>query len=239
MANLAGKTDGSAPFANLLRRPYNLPNMSERPLISRVWYEFLRWGVRMTGMLAYGVRYSGRENIPPSGAVLVVSNHQSHFDPPLVGAGCTRRMNYLARETLFRFAPFRWLIHSVDAIPIDRDGLGLGGIKESLRRMKRGEMVLIFPEGTRTRDGNMGRFRPGFTVLAARAKAWILPVAIEGAFAAWPRWQKLPRLGTIHVCFGEPIPPEQVVAWGERELLAEVEQRVRACHAMLRKQMSR
>ena len=149
--------------------------MSDRPLISRLWYEFLRAGINLGGSLAFGLRYSGRENIPRSGAVLVVSNHQSHFDPPLIGAGCPRRLNYLARETLFRFAPFRWLIKSLDAIPIDRDGLGLNGIKESLRRLKRGEMVLIFPEGTRTNDGEVVAFRPGFTVLAARTKAWILP----------------------------------------------------------------
>ena len=66
------------------------------------------------------------------GGVLVVSNHQSHLDPPLIGIGCPRRMNYLARDTLFRFAPFAWLIRSVDAIPIDREGIGLGGIKEAL-----------------------------------------------------------------------------------------------------------
>ena len=162
---------------------------------------------------------------PRRGPVLVVSNHQSHFDPPLVGAGCWRRMNYLARETLFRFAPLGWLIRSLDAIPIDRDGLGLNGIKESLRRLKRGEMVLIFPEGTRTRDGEVAPFRPGFTVLAARSKAWILPVAIEGAFDAWPRSQKLPRLGTIHVLYGKPIPPEEVAGCDERELVAEVERR--------------
>ncbi len=209
--------------------------MSERPLVSRLWYEFLRCGLYLVGGLAYRLRYSGQENIPSAGPVLVVSNHQSHFDPPLVGAGCPRRMNFLARETLFRFTPFRWLINSLDAIPIDRDGLGLNGIKESLRRLKRGELVLIFPEGTRTRDGNVADFRPGFTVLAARAKAWILPVAIEGAFAAWPRWKKLPGLGTIHVHYGEPLSPEEVVATDERELVAEVQRRVRECHAMLRK----
>ena len=78
-------------------------------------------------------------------------------------------------------------IQSLDAIPIDRDGLGLGGIKESLRRLKRGEMLLIFPEGRRTDDGEVADFRPGFTALAVRSKVAILPVAIEGAFAAWPR----------------------------------------------------
>ena len=65
----------------------------------------------------YRVRYYGRENIPATGGVLVVSNHQSHLDPPLVGIGCPRQMNYVARETLFRFAPFGWFIHSVGAIP--------------------------------------------------------------------------------------------------------------------------
>ena len=213
----------------ILRRP-----MSKRSLPNRLWYQFLRSLIYMTGVLAYGVRYRGRENIPKTGPVLVVSNHQSHFDPPLIGAGCLRRMNYLARETLFGVKLLGWLIRTVDAIPIDRDGLGLNGIKESLRRLKRGEMVLIFPEGTRTRDGEVAPFRPGFTVLAARSKAWILPVAIEGAFDAWPRSQKLPGLGTIHVSYGRPISPEEVQGHDERELLCEVERRVRQCHADLR-----
>ena len=97
--------------------------MSKRSLPSRFWYQFLRWLIYLAGTLAYGLGYSGRKNIPKTGAVLVVSNHQSHFDPPLIGAGCWRRMNYLARETLFRFAA--GLVDPlVDAIPIDRDGLG-------------------------------------------------------------------------------------------------------------------
>ena len=208
--------------------------MPQRSLPNRLWYQSLRWLIYFTGVLVYGVRYDGRRNIPPSGPVLVVSNHQSHFDPPLVGAGCTRRMNYLARKTLFHFAPLRWLISTLDAIPIDRDGLGLNGIKESLRRLKRGEMVLIFPEGTRSSDGEVAPFRPGFTVLAARSNAWILPVAIEGAFDAWPRTRKLPGPGTIHVLYGEPISPEAIAGGDERELAAEVERRVRECHAALR-----
>ena len=181
------------------------------------------------------MRYYGRENIPTSGGVLVVSNHQSHFDPPLVGMGVPRRMNYLARDTLFSFAPFRWLIHSVDAIPIDREGIGLSGIKESLRRLKRGEMVVVFPEGTRTRDGEIAPFRPGFTALASRSGAAILPVAIEGAFAAWPREQKLPGPGRIRVRYGPPVSPEEIRGRDERELLAEVERRVRQCQAEIRR----
>jgi 1-acyl-sn-glycerol-3-phosphate acyltransferase len=206
----------------------------QRSLLSRAWYETLRCGVMLIGLLAYRVRFSGLQNIPAEGGVLVISNHQSHFDPPLVGLGCPRRMNYVARDSLFGFAPFRWLIKSLDAIPIDREGIGLGGIKESLKRLKRGEMVLIFPEGTRTRNGSVGTFRPGFTTLAVRSGAAILPVAIEGAFQAWPRWHKFPRLGRIRVHYGEPLLPSEIAGCDERELLEEVHRRVCECHARVR-----
>lgn len=209
--------------------------MAKRSLPRSLWYRFFRRVFQLVGVLAYHVRHTGRENIPAEGGVLMVSNHQSHFDPPLVGMACMRQMNYLARDTLFGFAPFRWLIRSLDAIPIDREGMGLSGLKESLRRLKRGEMVLIFPEGTRTRDGEISKFRPGFTALAVRSKAAILPVAIEGAYAAWPRRQRLPSLGKIHVHYGPPILPEEIQGRDERELLAEVERRVRQCHARLRR----
>jgi 1-acyl-sn-glycerol-3-phosphate acyltransferase len=221
-----------------IRQKADKPAMAERPLASRLWYLLLQSILQLLGVGYFRVRYWGRKNIPRTGGVLVVSNHQSHFDPPLVGMGCPRRMNYLARDTLFRFPPFRWLIRSLDAIPIDRDGLGLNGLKESLRRLKRGEMVLIFPEGTRSRDGEIAAFRPGFTVLASRSGAAILPAAVEGAYAAWPRSQKFPRPGTIHVRYGEPILPEQIRGRDERELLEEVERRVRLCHEQLRQHLA-
>lgn len=207
--------------------------MSQRSLLSRVWYDSLRWALRLLAVVVYGVRHTGTRNIPAEGGVLVVSNHQSLFDPPLVGMGCPRRMNYLARDTLFRFAPFRWLIESVDAIPIDREGIGLGGIKEALKRLKRGEMVLIFPEATRSPSGQIAAFRPGFTALAVRSGAAILPVAIDGAFQAWPRGRKFPGPGRIRVHYGQPMLPAEIAGRDERELLAEVEHRVRACHARL------
>ena len=95
-------------------------------------------------------------------------------------------------------------------------------------------MVLIFPEGTRTRDGEIARFRPGFTALAARSNAVILPVAIEGAFRVWPRTKKFPGLGRIRVHYGEPIPTAEIAGRDEREVLAEVERRVHDCLDLLR-----
>lgn len=204
----------------------------QRSLAKRLWYVFLRLVCRMTGVVLFAVRCEGREHIPASGGVLVVSNHQSHFDPVLVGLACNRRMNYLARQTLFRFAPFRWLIKSLDAIPIDRDGLGMAGLKETLRRLKYEEMVLMFPEGTRTRDGKVAPLKPGFSVLVKKTGVPVLPVAIEGAFEAWPRWQRFPRLGVIQLQFGRPISPEESQQCDDRQLIALVQQRIEECHAL-------
>src|SRR5262249_18348265 len=152
--------------------------MAQRTLTKRVWYDFFRVVCRLLGVVVFQIRVFGREHVPSRGGVLVVSNHQSHLDPILVGLACDRRLNYVARDTLFGFSPFRWLINSFDAIPIDREGIGLGGLKESLKRLKDGEMLLIFPEGTRTRDGEVGRLKPGFLALARRAKAPLLPVGL-------------------------------------------------------------
>jgi 1-acyl-sn-glycerol-3-phosphate acyltransferase len=207
-----------------------------RSLLNRLWYQLWRRLLKLIAVFVYRVRFSGQENIPATGGVLVVSNHQSHFDPPLVGIGSRRQMNYVARRSLFNFRPFGWFLRSVGAIPIDRDGIGLSGIKESLKLLKRGEMVLIFPEGTRTSDGEIAPFRPGFTALAARSNAAILPAAVEGAFQVWPRTKKYPGLGKIRVHFGKPIPHAEIASRDERELLAEVERRVRECQTTLRQE---
>lgn len=209
--------------------------MAQRSLGKRLWYRFLQAACRLVGIAYFQVRVRGREHVPPTGAVLVLSNHQSHLDPILIGVACDRRLNYLARQTLFGFAPFRWLINSLDAIPLDREGLGLAGLKETLRRLKRDEMVLIFPEGRRSDDGEVGVLKPGFCSLAKRCDAPLLPVSIEGAFHAWPRSRTLPRRAVIHIQFGKPIPPEEAREFTDRDLVDEVERRLRECHAEARR----
>ena len=190
-------------------------------------------------MLVFRIRCRGREHVPATGGGLVLSNHQSHLDPVLIGLACDRRLNYLARQTLFRFAPFRWLINSLDAIPLDREGLGIGGIKETLKRLKREELVLMFPEGTRTRDGEVGKLKPGFCALARRANVPLVPVAIEGAFNAWPRSQPLPLPAAIHIQFGAPLLPADIAPLDDTQLLAEVDRRIRACHTLARQSRER
>jgi len=208
--------------------------MAERPFKKQIGYDALRVFARLIGVLLFQIRCRGRQHMPPRGAVLICSNHQSVLDPVLVGLAFDRRLNYLARDSLFRFTPLRWLIQYLDAIPIDREGLGLAGLRESLRRIKRGEIVLIFPEGTRTPDGSVHALHSGFCALARRGNVTLLPVGIDGAFDAWPRSAIVPHPTPIHVCVGEPLSPEQIRSLDDEHLVRQVEQRLRACHALAR-----
>jgi len=189
---------------------------------------------RCVAVWLFGLRMQGREHWPASGGGLVCANHQSHFDPPLVGMTCSRRMNYLARDTLFNVPGLKQLIQFLDAIPIDREGGGLAGLKETLRRLKAGELVLIFPEGTRTHDGEVAPLKPGFIAVARRSKVPLIPVGLDGAYQAWPRTSKLPSLARLAVVIGEPITPDQIAELTDEDLLAELEQRMLTCHAQAR-----
>jgi 1-acyl-sn-glycerol-3-phosphate acyltransferase len=204
------------------------------PLFGRFVYASSRQLFRLIGAVFFRYRVLGRENWPSSGGALVCANHQSFLDPIIIGCTCDRRLHYMARKNLFDKPFFRWLIGLYNAFPVEREGMGIGGLKETLRRMKYGEMVVIFPEGTRTLDGFVGELHPGFCAVARRAKQPIVPLGMDGAFGAWPRGQKRPKLHPISVTIGEPISVEQVAEMTDEALLAEVQKRIVACHASSR-----
>ena len=183
------------------------------------------------GVLFFRIRLRGILNEPEEGPVLVVPNHQSHLDPPMIGMFFRRPLNYMARETLFKFPPLGWLIRTLGAIPIDRDGVGLSGMKETLRRLKYGQMVLVFPEGSRTRDGQLGALKPGFCALARRGGVKLLPVGIAGAYRAWPRSRSAPGRATVQIRVGKPISPEEIAALDDKALIARVQADLQACWA--------
>jgi 1-acyl-sn-glycerol-3-phosphate acyltransferase len=213
--------------------------MAARSFVKWQGYRFLRLIFRLFSVLLFSIRCKGRDHIPADGGALVCANHQSLFDPMLVGVGFNRRLNYLARQTLFRFTLLRWLMQFLDTIPIDREGSGLGGLKETLKRLKRGEMVIMFPEGTRSRDGEVAALKPGFVALARRSGAALLPVGLDGSYDAWPRRVRFPRRARVHVCIGPPLRPELVASLSDDQLVAELEQRIRACHAAARRGRTR
>ena len=173
--------------------------------LRRAWYALWRHVAQVLFVVVFGIRVFHRERLPACGGVLVISNHQSYLDPILAAVGMPRPFHPMARESLFRVAPFRWLIRSLYAFPVRRASADLGAIREALRRLKAGSVVLMFPEGTRTRDGSIGRLQAGPVTLAARAGVPIVPAVIDGAFEAWPRTSPLPRPHRIYVAFGRAV----------------------------------
>ena len=205
----------------------------------RTW--FRRFGYRAVqsvtrALMAIGfqARCWGRENYPATGGALICANHQSFLDPMLIGNSSSRPMNYLARKTLFRFGPLGWLLDFVNTIPVEREGFGVGGIRETLKRLKRGEMVLLFPEGTRSTDGEIQLFKQGLATLARRSRVALVPVGVDGAYDAWPRSERFPQLGRVRVVVGKPLSPELVETLDDRELMEELRQRIIDCIAEAR-----
>lgn len=196
------------------------------PWSRRAGYRLVRFGCRMAAIAGWGLRCHNRGVLNQLDGALICANHQSFLDPVLIGSAFDRKVHFLARETLFRF-PLGPFIRFLDAIPLDRDGLGLSGMKETLKRLRSGEAVLVFPEGTRSRDGGVGPMLPGVCALARRGRAPLLPVAIAGAFESWPRHQLLPQPATVEVVVGKPIPREWYADRSDDELLTELEQRIR------------
>jgi len=164
----------------------------------------------------FRIRGFGQNKIPDEGGVLMVANHQSYLDPVLIGV-CTRRaLHPMARDTLFKNHFFAWLIRSIGAFAVRRGQFDMGAVREAIKRLRDGHVVLVFPEGTRTRDGSIAEFRPGITLISRRANAPILPVVIDGAYEAWPRHQAYPKPNQIFVMFGDLISVDQQKEIGER-----------------------
>jgi 1-acyl-sn-glycerol-3-phosphate acyltransferase len=175
-------------------------------VLRAIWYGLmgaLAW-IMFSAFLRY--RSFGRDNVPCSGGVLIVSNHQSYMDPLLIGVGLLRQINIMARRSLFhKSVLFRWLIQSLNAFPLNDDRVDIGAMKEAIRRLKAGKIVLMFPEGTRTKDGSIGDIHPGVAVIAKRSGVPVVPAVIHGAFEAWPRTNKFFRFHPVKVAFGRPL----------------------------------
>ncbi|MCC6679644.1 MAG: 1-acyl-sn-glycerol-3-phosphate acyltransferase [Phycisphaeraceae bacterium] len=199
------------------------------PLHIRGWWYFLRCFCWIWFKLCYRYRFTGRQNIPRQGAVLYVSNHQSYLDPIIVGLATNQPFFAMARKTLFRGRFFAWLLRSLSAIPVDQESAGdKGAIKACIEVLNRGERLLIFPEGSRTEDGDTQDFAPGIMLLIRRARPQVIPVAIEGAFEVWPRGSKLRWSGRVRCHLGPPIAPEDLLAVDTAEALEMLRNRVDA-----------
>src|SRR5881396_3171746 len=145
------------------------------------------------------------ERVPLKGPVILAANHASFLDPPLVGAGLKREINYLARESLFRFPVLGAILRAVNCVPVDRDGGGGAGLKAILQRLLAGGGIILFPEGTRTRDGRLQPARSGIGLTVIKSNAPVVPVRVFGTYEAYGRHLKFPRPRPVSVKYGQPM----------------------------------
>ena len=182
----------------------------------------------LRGMFAagYRVRIAHRDRVPKRGGLLIVSNHQSHFDPPFVGCWLPRVAWFVARDSLFR-GGFGRMIAGYNAIPIRRGEADAATMRAVIGHLKQGRAVTLFPEGTRSESGEVGAFQRGLAVLIKRSGCDVLPVGIDGLREVWPKGARRPTIGgRIAVVYGEVMPAAQLASMKADQAVALLRDRV-------------
>lgn len=176
--------------------------------------------------ILYRHKIYGLGHIPP-GASILAANHVSFYDPPLLSISTPYEVHFLARKTLFDSALLGPIIRRLNAHPVSGKAQDIAVFKTIVRLMKEGKKVIIFPEGTRSLDGNLKPIKPGISLLISRTGAPVIPAYLHGTFAVWPSGRKFPKLfGKTACVFGKPLhfapkeTQEEIALQIETEILA-------------------
>ena len=170
-------------------------------IVYNIFYNLAKLLARMI----FSMRIIHPERMVESGPLLIAVNHSSFFDPPLAGICSRRGVYYLARKTLLKWPFFGPLFPAMNVIPVERDGNDMSALREVIKKVKEGNAVLLFPEGTRSLDGDLQPARAGIGLVIAKTGAPVLPMRIFGAYEAFPKNARRFQLSQISVVIGEPI----------------------------------
>jgi len=176
----------------------------------------------------FGLRVTGAEHVPPEGPTLIVSNHQSVLDPPIIGGAAPRQIYFMAKAELFRIPLFGRLIKALNARPVRREGSDPRALKEAARLLDEGKALLVFPEGTRSLDGSLAEAKPGVGMLAVMSGAPVVPAYVSGTLEALPKGAARPRRSQVSVRFGPALHFKVLSGEGRKDRYRE------AAHEMMR-----
>ena len=165
-------------------------------------YNLVRYAIAFFLVLLFRWRVTGAENIPVSGGVIIASNHISNFDPFVVGTAVSRKLHFMAKEELFVNPVMRAIIQWLGAFPVRRGASDRTAIRTAINLLENGNMVGLFPEGTRSKNGQLRQAEPGLAMIAAKAGATIVPTAVIGTNKFFRDGSLLPQ---FRVYFGKPI----------------------------------
>lgn len=186
---------------------------------------------RILTTLLFDLKTYDRQNVPKTGGVLLVANHQSYLDPVLVAVQLYRPVSFLAKSELFTNPYFGWLIRLLHAFPVRQGEGDVGAVKETIRRLQEGYALNIYPEGSRTETGEIGPLEKGVALVIRRAGVPVVPVAIDGSFLAWPKRRKLFRPHPVRVIYGKPMDMSQMKG---DQIVEELQRQLRTLQAALR-----
>lgn len=147
-----------------------------------LFYKAVKGIARVLFSLVYRIEIEGKEHLPERGKAIVSPNHFSMMDPIIIGAFLPRKVNFMAKEELFSNKLFALILNKLGVFPVKRGGADIGAIRTALRILNNGDIFCIFPEGTRSKTGEILKAKPGAAMIAIRARSPIIPIAIIGDY---------------------------------------------------------
>jgi 1-acyl-sn-glycerol-3-phosphate acyltransferase len=167
-----------------------------------MFYSACRVFCRVYTTVNHDLKVYGVHHVPQRGGVIIASTHQSNLDPVLIGVRLRRALSFLAKSELFENPSFGWLIRNLNAFPVRQGEGDIGAVKQTIRRLQEGHALNIYPEGTRSRDGEMQPLEPGIGLIVRRAGVPVVPAVVDGSFDAMPPGSWKIRPAPVRVMFG-------------------------------------
>jgi 1-acyl-sn-glycerol-3-phosphate acyltransferase len=191
-------------------KPAPAPSLSMEPVREvpePLIYSLGRIAARPFSDLWFDLKVYGVHKVPKRGGVLIVSNHQSFLDPMLFACKLPRPLSFFAKSELFENKYFGAFIRSLNAFPVRQGEGDIGAVKEVIRRLHEGHALNVYPEGSRTFNGEIDKMQPGVGLMIRRAQVPVVPAVIDGSFQSWPRGsgQKIFKPHPIRIVFGDPV----------------------------------
>jgi long-chain acyl-CoA synthetase len=250
----AGRGEGHAraaepAWSTILGGPATDPGvlaLARHNIFAEVFFFLLGKLIFLFSLDRFHLKIGGLENLPQKGPYLLCSNHQSYLDAPLLAAALPWRQFRdtfaLGTSDIFGKGFMRRLARTIRVAVLDPDANLVPAMRAGAYGLSQGHILILYPEGERTNDGNPRMFRKGAAILSIHTQAPMVPVAIEGFYQAWPRHKKFPKFTALQMAFGKPIPPPPLSEASEaayERLTSELQSSVTAMWRELRENNSR
>lgn len=170
-----------------------------------MFYVITKWTLFVIARLFFKFRIFGEENIPGEGGIIIASNHTSYLDIPFLGCGIRRHADFVGKSELFRNRIVGWIFRKLGALPIKRARIDRGAISEAVMRLKQGRVVVIYPEGARSRNGRLSEPKAGIGMVVAMSGARVIPSFIMGTDRVLPKGSKWIKFNPVKLYLGSPL----------------------------------